>query len=476
MKALLLNIFTFFLCLHIVAQDSTPYLDYFHQNVEKSITQRRFSYDDIVSTIEKLRVKSGFKVEQVGKSVEGEPINLVCWGNGDQSILLWSQMHGDEPTATMALMDLFNFLSEEQDPEAELFKDKLRESLSLYFLPMLNPDGARSYKRHNAMGIDINRDALKLNTPEGQVLKAMQEKLQPDWGFNLHDQSRYYQAGHNPAPATFSFLAPAYNKAKDVNGVRLAAMQLIVEINKMIQEYIPGQVGRYNDTFEPRAFGDNMQKWGVRTILVECGGNPEDLEKQEIRKYHFALFLKAFKAISDESYKHYSISDYEEIPFNRRRMMELVIRNVNYKFDGFETNLDLGFQDIEYNSKTKDDFYKKGSISEIGDLTGYQGYQDLDMNGFRLKQGKLYPEVINSVNELTDTFIQKLHRRGYTDIRVRNIPVKLNRYDYPLMLHTTKKNYVNNSVRLYGNPSLYLEDQEGLVKGIIVNGVYYSVL
>lgn len=475
MKALLLNILSFLFFFQIVAQDSDPYLDYFHQNVEKSIDQRRFNYDDIVNTINTLSNSPGFKVEQVGSSVKGEPLNLICWGNGSESILLWSQMHGDEPTATMALMDLFNFLANKQNLAGEQLKARLRDSLSLYFLPMLNPDGARSHSRHNAMGIDINRDAVRQNTPEGKVLRDMQERLRPDWGFNLHDQSRYYQAGYSEQPATFSFLAPAFNKEKDINGIRLAAMQLIVELNQLMQGYIPDQVGRYNDTFEPRAFGDNMQKWGVKTILVECGGNPDDLEKQVIRKYHFALFLSAFETIMNKDYTSYSVSDYEKIPFNRRRMMELVLRHAKFDFDGFETNLDLGFQAIEYNSKDDSDFYKRGSISEIGDLTGYQGYQDIDASGLELKKGRLYPEVISSVSLLNKAFVAKLHKQGYTDVRIKNLPVKLNRYDLPLMLHSSKKNFVNNTVRLYGNPSFYLEDEAGNVSAVVVNGVYYSV-
>lgn len=475
MKTLLLQIFSFLLFFQMNAQDTDPYLDYFHQSVEKNIDQRRFNYDDIVQSIDELRVNPAFRVEQVGTSVEGEPLNLVCWGNGDESVLLWSQMHGDEPTATMAILDLFNFLSKEQNEEAEALKRKLSDSLSLYFLPMLNPDGARSYSRHNAMGIDINRDALKLNTPEGRTLKAMQERIQPDWGFNLHDQSRYYKAGDNDQPATFSFLAPAYNQQKDINGNRLAAMQLIVEINKLIQDYIPGQVGRYNDAFEPRAFGDNMQKWGVKTILVECGGNPDDLEKQEIRKYHFALFLRAFESMVDKGYSAYSVRDYEKIPYNKRRMMELVIRNASYKFGDHRADLDLGFQAIEYDNSSHSDFYKKGSISEIGDLTGYQGYQDIDLKGMLLKKGRLYPEVVSSISALTPAFVLDLHKKGYTDVRVKNLPVKLHRYDYPLMLHSTKKSFVNNKVRLYGNPSLYIEDKDRKVSGVIVNGVYYSV-
>ena len=41
-------------------------------------------------------------------------------------------------------------------------------SLTLYVVPMLNPDGAERFQRRNAQSIDINRDALRLQTPEGQ--------------------------------------------------------------------------------------------------------------------------------------------------------------------------------------------------------------------------------------------------------------------------------------------------------------------
>ena len=50
-------------------------------------------------------------------------------------------------------------------------------------------------------------------------------------------------------------------------------MRVIANMNKVIQRYARGQVGRYSDEFEPRAFGDNMQLWGTSTILVESGGH-----------------------------------------------------------------------------------------------------------------------------------------------------------------------------------------------------------
>ncbi|MCB0617058.1 MAG: hypothetical protein KDC75_27265, partial [Phaeodactylibacter sp.] len=183
--------------------------------------------------------------------------------------------------ATMALLDIFNFFSA-SDGFDDLRRRLLNE-LTLYFIPMLNPDGAEKFKRRNAIDIDLNRDALRLQCPEARLLKKVRDETQAQWGFNLHDQSRYYGAGYDNATASISFLAPAYNLNKDINEVRGNAMQLIALLNQSLQEFIPDKVARYDDEFEPRAFGDNIQKWGTSTILIESGGLADDPEKQELR-------------------------------------------------------------------------------------------------------------------------------------------------------------------------------------------------
>lgn len=48
-----------------------------------------------------------FSLEEIGRSVEGRSINHLWFGRGPYKVLLWSQMHGDEPTATAALFDVF---------------------------------------------------------------------------------------------------------------------------------------------------------------------------------------------------------------------------------------------------------------------------------------------------------------------------------------------------------------------------------
>ena len=251
---------------------------------ETTLTKRRIKHKNISPLIDKLSDRSGYTVREVGRSIEGRSIRIISIGEGSTSVLLWSQMHGNEPTATMAIFDILNFLNSQEFSKE---KEELLKQVTLHFVPMLNPDGAENYRRFNALGIDINRDALRLQTPEGQVLKYVRDSLEADFGFNLHDQSIYYNAALTAKPATISYLAPAYNYEKSINEVRGNAMKVIVLMNEIIQKYAPGQVGRYNDAFEPRAFGDNIQQWGTSAILIESGGYQNDREKQFIRKLNY---------------------------------------------------------------------------------------------------------------------------------------------------------------------------------------------
>src|SRR5204863_4584952 len=127
-----------------------------------------------------------FIFERVGASLEGRSINMISTGTGPFRVLLWSQMHGDEPTATAALFDVFDYLQRHRDDPVPR---RILSSLTLYVVPMLNPDGAERFQRRNAQGIDINRDALGLQTPEGLVLKQVRDRFNPRIGFNLHNQS-----------------------------------------------------------------------------------------------------------------------------------------------------------------------------------------------------------------------------------------------------------------------------------------------
>lgn len=431
---------------------------------EKSITDKRFKQVDIIPLVEKRRTTEPFKVLRAGESIEGRPIYLVQIGAGKTKVLLWSQMHGDESTATMALMDMFNFF-EANDAMNEL-REKLVNELSIYIIPMLNPDGAERFQRQNAIGIDLNRDALRLQTPEANILKTVRDEIEPTWGFNLHDQSRYYSVGDTDKPATISFLAPAFNKEKDINTVRRNSMKLIVGMNEVLQQYIPGQVAKYNDSFEPRAFGDNIQKWGTSTILIESGGHYDDREKQYIRKMNFLAIMNALNEIADGSYTRHNILDYEAIPFNSRRLYDLLLKRVNVPLYGQTFMLDLAFNRLEI--EEEDGVYYRGRLAYIGDLSTNAGYKTLDASDYNVTMGKVHPTTFETVLDAMQTPTEEYLKAGYTTLKMTKLPPLSQLTDYPLQLMLDNQT-LYNKIQLNGNPSFFLE-RNGVKEYAVING------
>lgn len=383
---------------------------------DSALTHRRFKQADILPLIEKLKTDRRFDVTTVGESVEKRPIQMIKVGSGPRKVLLWSQMHGDEPSATMALFDIFNLLR--TDGPFEEFKQQLLAETTLYFVPMLNPDGAERYQRRNALDIDLNRDALRLQSPESRILKGLQQSLKPDFGFNLHDQNTRYSAGPTPRQATISFLATAYDEARNINSVRVRSMQLIVGMNRVLQQFIPDGVGRFSDEFEPRAFGDNIQKWGTTLILIESGGYPNDPEKQFIRKLNYVAILSGLQAIATDAYKAESRSEYNTIPENERYLFDVLIRNAQIMRGGKPVTVDLGINRYEVNVGNAATFGYRSSIDDLGDLSTFFGIEEIDATGLTLAPGKIHPDTLRSLADLKKYKLDSLVQQGVTTFRL----------------------------------------------------------
>lgn len=430
---------------------------------ESSITDRRFKHETIEKLVQSLAAP--FKVEKAGESIEGRSIYKVSIGNGPTTVLLWSQMHGDESTATMALMDMFNFFkaSDQFDP----LRRQLLNELTIVFVPMLNPDGAERFTRRNALGIDLNRDALRLQSPEAQLLKRVRDELDADWGFNLHDQSRYYAAGSEPNTATISFLAPAYNYEKDVNKIRGRSMQLIGLMNQTLQKYIPGKVARYNDDFEPRAFGDNIQKWGTSTILIESGGLADDPEKQEIRRLNFLVIMSALEAIAAKRYETTDRSIYESIPFNNSNaFLDLALREVEIERNGKWYTVDIGIRRNE-TIVNGESVYSGASIADQGDLSTYYAYENFPGKGYRAIAGKVYPQVLPDWAAYQRLNHADLWRQGYTAVKMVKRSTEANNARHLEVL--SEKGSTEDAINPYQSPGIVLK-KDGQVKFVVIKG------
>ncbi|MEQ8364435.1 MAG: M14 family zinc carboxypeptidase [Cyclobacteriaceae bacterium] len=449
----------FLMALPGLGQLNTELFNSYENYSEKSITTRRFKHEDIMAIVDKLG--NDFKVKQVGTSVEGRAIKLITYGNGPINVLIWSQMHGDETTATRSIMDVFHWL--EADDEFNAIRTKIKSAITWHFMPMLNPDGASRFTRRNYHGIDINRDAIHLQTPEGRTLKRVRDSLNADWGYNLHDQGRGTSVG-GVKPATISLLAPAYDVKKNINEKRGDAMQLTKLMFDQITQYIPGQIGIYDDTFEPRAFGDNIQKWGTRTILIESGGYRDDWEREYIRKLNFVLLITAAHSIATKAYEKIPVTEYQKIPRNgQSRIRELIITNLQY--EGLIR--DVAFDRNEVDSEDYRSFFARSFVTDLGDLSTSNAFFTLDANDYEVLPGKIFEKELENMSALNALDIDQLLKDGYTDF------VVLNGYDPFTMkkqinIHS-KKPASNEVIRMGSNPSLIFK-QNGKIAYLVING------
>ena len=250
---------------------------------------------------------------EVGRSVERRPIYRITLGRGAKKVMLWSQMHGDEPSATPALLDLAHYLlSHQEDSEVA----RLLDQLTLLMVPMLNPDGAEAYTRRNSQGIDINRDALNLATPEGRLLKKLRDEAQPMLGFNLHDQNRRRTVGNSRQLASNAVLAVVGDEEKTLTPGRITAKRAAVAIAAALEPFAPGGLARYDDTFSPRSFGDNLTAWGTPVVLIESGGVPPGASLEELTRLNFLALGATLGELAADGLAGRDPDLYDQIPEN----------------------------------------------------------------------------------------------------------------------------------------------------------------
>lgn len=345
------------------------------------LDQRRFApevYWTILDPI--LNGSAALTSERVGESAEGRPLRMVSFGEGEVGVLAWSQMHGDESTATMALADIFAFLA--RHPEHALVR-ALSRRLSLHFVPMLNPDGAARFQRHNAAGIDVNRDARRLATPEGRALKSVHDRIRPEFGFNLHDQSPRFRVGDSDRMAAIALLAPAHSDDCEVSERRRAAMRVCGVVRRAVEPLVGGHVTRYDDAFNRRAFGDLMGAWGASTILIESGGWPGDPQKQHLRMANFVGILSALAAIADGSCAEVDLALYDGLPPNGRMVSDLLLAGGTLIAPGLAPTVADVL--IEYD----DPLTRSGpTIVEVGDLDDQEAHEVIAADGLFVVAGE----------------------------------------------------------------------------------------
>lgn len=313
-------------------------------------------------------------ISEIGTSVDGREIHLLTLGTGKKKILAWSQMHGNESTTTKAVFDFLKFLTQK-----EYYQDEIAAVLAkhtFHIIPILNPDGASAYTRENARGVDLNRDAQQQTEPESRILARMFDEIKPELCLNLHDQRTIY-GFDSGLPATVSFLAPAANEQRSLTEARQVAIDLIDKMNAFLQQCIPGQIGRYDDSFNANCVGDAFQMANVPTILFEAGHFMNDYPREKVRRFITIALLGLFDCIPQTVAPS---MEYSDIPENKKNFYDLIIRDVRLKSSKKLISVALQYREVLMGDAISFVPY----VEAMGDLTSHFGHKEVSANGSRI--------------------------------------------------------------------------------------------
>jgi len=377
LSSTLLLFFVLFMSTNISSQSPKEFAEAWDKKHLTKVLPSNAKYKDLQNYLEQLK-KLGIKVDEVGRSFSGREIYQIEYGKGPLKIFMWSQMHGDEPTATSALIDLFAFLK--TNPEIPWVK-ALESAITIRAVPMLNPDGAEVFQRRNAQSVDINRDARALQTPEGRLLKTLSDEWSPDIGFNLHNQGVLTTVADTPRQATISFLAVSGDPEGKANAGQIRNKRICAVMIKALEQFIKGNIARYDDTYNPRAFGDRISEWGTPVILVETGGL-HGKDEMFLVKLNFIAYLAAFQSLVDQSEEKTDATIYDRLPFNGSgELYTTIFRNASIV--NFATTTTSSLADVAINrERRRANEYAPHFIQEIGDLNSNNGLNEYDASNF----------------------------------------------------------------------------------------------
>src|SRR5690606_25400207 len=164
--------------------------------------------------------------------------------------------------------------------------------------------------------------------------------------------------------------------SREVDAPRARAIEVSMAIRAVLEPYIAGHIAKWDDTFNPRAFGDLTAASGVSTVLIESGGIEGDLQKQQLRKLNFLALIGALDAIATGAHAGLPRERYDELPGNGRVWPDLLVTGGTLALPGQpQARMDLL---VDFQQPLLE---RGGTISDIGDLGEVQARRTIDASG-----------------------------------------------------------------------------------------------
>lgn len=105
------------------------------------------------------------ELRQIGESAgRTDPIWEMTVGDGDESVHIINQIHGDEPTGPEAIVRLLQRLANGNSPQVE----EILDTLTITMIPRVNPDGS-NFVGEDGLGDDGEFRQRRINTTEWET-------------------------------------------------------------------------------------------------------------------------------------------------------------------------------------------------------------------------------------------------------------------------------------------------------------------
>lgn len=192
--------------------------------------------------------------EIIGKSILNNPITALSSKtiNGKKIIVVLSRQHPPEVTGYMAMQSFVNTITASTN-----LANRFRKHFQLVIIPFINPDGVTEGNwRHNAAGVDLNRDWDLFKQPEIAAVKdfllnlTTENKAKVYFAIDFHStyQDIFYINEDHPQQKTN---LPGFTK----------------EWLKAMETSIPG----FKPKIRPSSNGGNVSKsWMGRVLKAEA--------------------------------------------------------------------------------------------------------------------------------------------------------------------------------------------------------------
>jgi hypothetical protein len=156
-------------------------------------------------------------------------------------------------------------------------------------------------------------------------------------------------------------------------------------IRDALEPFAPGQIGRYDDEFEVRAFGDNLTLWGTPVVLIETGPFPSAEPDPSLVRLNFIAILSALDALATGSVDKADPARYETLPMNESKGFYVMVSHATILagtgVPPFTADIGISANRRVHTVDGRRQLQIQANIADLGDLRTYGALRTIDGTG-----------------------------------------------------------------------------------------------